>query len=98
MLPLPSPCPTPQAHPPTITQQKRIGTYQTEQNIMLPPPGKPCHFVDRKEDEAGPCGVSLHPNRPFTRVDMESYLPGSLLPANTEIADTNFPIIQDAHT
>ena len=74
-------------------KHKRTGTYQTEQEVMLPPPGKPCHFLDRKEDEADPCGVTLHPDRPFTYDDMDAYLPGSLLHPNAPTTATTFPII-----
>ena len=43
---------------------------------MHPSPGKALFFADIKEDDAGPCGVTLHPERVFTSDDLETYSPG----------------------
>ena len=63
--------------PRAITLYEQLqATADVHNKQMHPPPGKALFFADIKSDNAGTSGITLHPDRTFTKDDLESYSPG----------------------
>jgi len=63
----------------TNDHERQEASILTHTPWMDNPPGlKNCHFLDIIEDEVGPCGVSINPNKPFDDEAKWKYLDGLL--------------------
>ena len=67
----------PQRSPATTIYDQIQATYDVHNKQMSPPPGTQLFFASRKYDDAGCCGINLHPDKVFTHNDLEAYSPGS---------------------
>ena len=67
----------PQRSPAVTIYDQIQATYDVHNKQMSPPPGTQLFFASRKYDDAGCCGINLHPDKIFTHDDLEAYSPGS---------------------
>ena len=54
-----------------IIQDQIQATNDVHTKQMSPPPGNPLFFAERIYDDAGPAGITLHPNKIFRHEHLE---------------------------
>jgi hypothetical protein len=59
--------------------ERRQASLLTHSTWIGDPPGRQnCHFLDKTEDDVGPCGISINPDKPFDQEAQWKYLDGLL--------------------